>query len=394
MNSMVSLFSGLGGLDLGLETAGFDCLYASDIDEKAVASLKANSGYKIDNSRRFLQNAIVEQRDIRELSGADLLKKLSKSRGEIDLLAGGPPCQSWSSAGRQRGFDDPRGRLLDDYLRVAAQLDCRFLLFENVRGLVTARGDDGIPGSALAWLRNELLKRGWQTSAELFNAADFGVPQRRVRLILLGYRTGDAPSYPMPSHSRLENWPSMRTVLEGVSPLSPSEVILPNAKLAEQLSEIPDGSGVKSPGKRETTRPGGHWGYKQGAFIANMDLPARTVTANPQQDWIRDSSLGLRRLAPRECAALQTFPANWIIDGNQADQYRLIGNAVPPRLAQAVAYPILEALSNKNVVNFSRQSLKPLPKQLQNSILYTLKEERRNGESRKMASALRHVNGI
>jgi DNA (cytosine-5)-methyltransferase 1 len=393
---MVSLFTGLGGLDLGLERAGWRSLYATDIDVAAVESLLANQqrGFSRGGDR-FLADAVIEQADVRHLNGGDVLSKIGRRRGDLTLLAGGPPCQSWSSAGHQRGFEDPRGQLIREYLRVSSELDCRYLLFENVRGLLTARGADGAPGSALAWLRHELFRRGWQSKVELLNAADFGVAQRRVRLIILGYRAGDDPDLPSATHAKTAApkrlpWRSLGDCLSDIAPPQPSETIRPSGKLAKELANIPPGSGVKSPGKPETTRPGGHWGYKQGAFVADLSLPARTITANSQQDWVRDPDLGLRRLSPRECAAIQGFPSGWIIAGNRSDQYRLIGNAVPPDLAFVVGQALLRCSNAPTKqVGGHWPVLAPLPERLQSAIEYTRREESRNGESRRAAAARR-----
>lgn len=396
MAEVISLFSGLGGLDLGLEAAGWECLYATDIDARAVECLQANRNYLLGNGSRFLQGAKIERADIRDLTGMDILGKVGRKRGSIDLLAGGPPCQSWSSAGHQLGFNDPRGRLIGEYLRVASELDCRYLLFENVRGLVTARGSDGTPGSALAWLREQLFACGWQTRVELLNAADFGVPQRRVRVVLVGFRVGDAPEMPTATHSKspvpegLLPWRTLGDCLLELVPPTNGEILRPTGKLAAELEAIPPGSGVKSPGKRETTRPGGHWGYRQGAFVADLKLPARTVTANAQQDWVRDPATGLRKLSPRECAAIQTFPEGWALSGGRSDQYRLVGNAVPPTLAHAVGMALLESC-NQVAAPKRWATLAPLPGRLLSAIDYTRREEHRNGLSRRQAPAKRRV---
>src|ERR1700686_2136513 len=145
----VSLFSGAGGLDLGLERAGWQTAYASDNDPNAVETLKANVGRRIGRGRRAFEGAVIEQADIQTLTARSILEKSGLVKGDVSLLAGGPPCQSWSRACHQLGFDDPRGRLFDDFVRVAKGLDARWLLMENVRGLLTARGPDGQPGSAL-----------------------------------------------------------------------------------------------------------------------------------------------------------------------------------------------------------------------------------------------------
>lgn len=343
--TFISVFSGAGGLDLGLEQAGWNCVYASDLDAAAVATLEANRGFRLGRVRKAFADAFLEQADVRSVSAKELLAKAGVARGSVPLLAGGPPCQSWSSAGHQHGFKDPRGRLFDDFIRLADGLDVRWLLLENVRGLLTARGPDGQPGSALAHVRKLLLNAGFQTTVTLANAADYGVPQRRVRLFMIGFRSGDPPPFPIPTHSKrpdLESpsrkaWVRMGKALSDLSPLTADEVQRPTEKLAIELKDVKPGSGVKSPGKSEVTRPGGHWGYKQGAFVADLLQSARTVTANSQQDWIRDPKLGLRRLCPRECAALQGFPPSWKFEGSRSVKYRLIGNAVPPPMARAIA---------------------------------------------------------
>ncbi len=392
---LVSLFAGAGGLDLGLEYAGWRCEYATDIDPCAVASLDANKGSRT-GGIRALEDAVIERGDVRALTGQDILSKIGRGRGDIPLLAGGPPCQSWSSAGRQLGLADPRGRLFEDYLRIAKQIDTRWLLFENVRGLVTARGPDGTPGSALRLIREALSRAGWQTKVNLLNAADYGVPQRRVRLIIIGYHSGDAPEFPEPTHSDIDivasPWVTLGACLNDIHPPSHEEIIRPTGRLKEELSSVKPGKGVKSPGKAETTRPGGHWGYKQGAFVADLAQPARTITANAQQDWIKDPERGLRRLSPRECAAVQTFPACWKFAGSARDQYRLIGNAVPPLFAKALGIALL-AHADKNACEKAtkRKAVNPtpLPQRLQAAINYTIREEAINGSSRRNAVAKR-----
>jgi len=381
----VSLFSGAGGLDIGLESAGFSCRYAADIDQAAYQTLLLNK----QRQTGHLANAVIENADVSETTGEHILDVIGVKRGQIPLLVGGPPCQSWSSAGHQKGWLDPRGRLFDDFVRLAGELDVRWLMFENVRGLLTARGPDGVPGSALALIRNKLLNAGFQTQVALLNSADFGIPQRRVRLVVFGYRLGDHLAFPDPSHNKqgcLIPWVPMAEALASVGKLSPDEIIRPNDNLFEQLNQLHPGTGVKSPGKAEATRPGGHWGYKQGAFIADTALPARTVTANQQQDWVIDPVNGIRRLCPRECSALQTFPSDWVLAGKRADQYRLIGNAVPPLLAQKIGTALHSHILNSwDQGRASLDALVPLAPKLQAAIQYTAKEERRNGPSRRAA---------
>jgi len=273
-------------------------------------------------------------------------------------------------------------------LRIAKDLEPRWLLFENVRGLLTARGHDGVPGSALSYLRETLQKKGWLSKVSLLNAADFGVPQRRVRLILLGYRAGDEPCFPAASHA-LDGadgktpWVTLGQCLSKVEAPTEEEIIRPSGKMAIELADLAPGTGAKSMGKKEATRPGGHWGYKQGAFIADTEKAARTVTASSQQDWIRDPELGLRRPCPRECAAIQTFPADWVLVGKRSAQYRLIGNAVPPTLGAALGATLAESVRMDAPKAKGNEKLAPLPEKLQAAISYTIKEDLRNGPSRR-----------
>lgn len=395
--SYISLFSGAGGLDLGLEMAGWRTAYASDNDTSAVQTLRANAGLRIGKGRHAFESAFIEQADITKLTAKAVLAKAGLTRG-IPLLAGGPPCQSWSSAGHQLGFEDPRGRLFDDFLRIANGLDARWLLLENVRGLLTARGPDGQPGSALQLIRRNLLNAGFQTTVALLNAADFGVPQRRVRLFMLGFRTGDPPPFPRPTHAKVGSslypqWITLGQALEAVGEPLPEEVVLPTGKMAADLASVPPGSGVKSMGKAERTRPGGHWGYKQGAFVADPTRSARTVTAGQQQDWIRDPVYGLRRLSPRECAAIQSFPAAWRFEGNTQAKYRQIGNAVPPHLAQALGESMMSSVGHDtcDLPSSAFEALLPLPDRLAYHVRYTEREEASNGHSRRQSPPRRKV---
>ncbi len=403
MTRFISLFTGAGGLDIGFEAAGYECLYASDLDADAFETLEANRGYKLARGIAAMQNAVIARDDVRNLTARAMLAPAGLKKGDVPLLVGGPPCQSWSSAGHQRGFDDPRGAVMDDSIRLADDLGVRWVVMENVRGLLTARGLDGVPGSALHHIRQQFFAFGFHTAVHLLNAADFGVPQRRVRLFVIAYRAGDAPNWPEPTHAKDVNltcnkrWVTLRECLSNLAPLADDEIIRPSPVLEAQLRTVRPGSGLKSPGKSETTRPGGHWGYKQGAFVADLDAPARTVTASGQQDWIIDPKHGLRRLTPRECAAIQTFPGGWKFTGGRADQYRLIGNAVPPALAEAVAralHTTIKTTGNSTKPTRHPDHLLPLPERLQEAIRYTNREEARNGESRRLAPQRRRKTPI
>lgn len=389
--TFISLFSGAGGLDLGLERSGWKGCFATDLEADAVATLQRNRGRRIKGGK-FAEHAEIVHGDVRDLTSEGILGGAGLCRGEIPLMVGGPPCQSWSSAGLQKGFDDPRGVLFEEFVRLADECGCRLVLFENVRGMLTARGPDGEPGGALRVIRSTLWAHGYYSTVALLNAADFGVPQRRVRLFILGFRDCARPIFPEPTHRQLnpgefsfgKDWNPLSSVLLAEEELRQDELIRPTGKMAERLFGIRPGDGVKSAGKSETTRPGGHWGYMQGGFVADPELPSRTITASSQQDWIRLGDGTYRRLCPRECAAIQTFPKNWVFQGNRVSQYRQIGNAVAPCVAEHFG-PVLDAALAGDVFSDPRFDPAILPSHLQSSIEYTKREEERNGESRRLA---------
>ena len=398
--SFISLFSGAGGLDLGLDRSGWKGLFATDWDQDAVASLKRNQGRRI-RGGKFAEHAEIVHRDVRELRAKEILASADARAGEIPLMIGGPPCQSWSSAGLQKGFEDPRGVLFQEFVRLADECGCRLILFENVRGLLTARGPDGDPGGALRIIRSTLWERGYYSTVALLNAANFGVPQRRVRLFILGFRDCARPIFPEPTHDRPDPgglsfgkyWNPLSSVLLPEHQLKEDEWIRPAGKMAGRLVGVQPGQGIKSAGKAETTRPGGHWGYMQGGFVADPDLPSRTITASSQQDWVLLDDESYRRLCPRECAVVQSFPKNWVFVGNRTSQYRQIGNAVAPTVATKFGPVLEQALAGTAYTNHQFDPA-ILPSHLQSSIDYTRREERRNGESRRSAPAKRSSSAI
>lgn len=380
---LVSLFSGAGGLDIGLERAGFETVAAVDSDADCAATLRLNqkAGVQVDGSnRRHLNRTRIFHADIASVTGSDL------TGSEVDLLVGGPPCQPFSSAGRQRSLKDPRGQLFAHFVRLAEELQPRAILFENVRGLVTARGHSGTPGEALQEVLDGFHAAGYATTCALLNAADYGAPQRRVRFFMMAIRDGELPVFPMATHGRegtdcLRRWITLEEFLSGRPSPESSEVVRPSDALRQQLEVLPDGTGLKSPGRREPTRPGGHWGYKQGTFIADPYKPARTVTAASTQDWIRMKDGSLRRITLAEAAGLQGFPDEWVFEGTRSSQFRQVGNAVPAVFGRALG-EVLRAWLCSSVVRECPPVSAPLPASVSSAISYTLRDDSRNGKVR------------
>lgn len=376
--SYISLFSGAGGLDIGLERAGCKAVSLCEIEAVFCDTLRENQQFRHSDNIDYFAEAMIHHADICEVTGRDLT-----SGEEIDVVVGGPPCQAFSSAGRQLSVLDSRGKLVHEFLRIVDELKPKMFLFENVRGLVTARDASGEPGGVISDLLEQFHDIGYSCRATLLNAADYGSYQRRVRCFILASRQGRAPLFPEPTHQKSENlflrkWRSLGEFLSQFAEKDQANYTFPTEELGRQLSTISDGSGLKSRGKAEPTRPNGHWGYRQGTFIADQSLPARTVTGSASQDWIRHNGV-LRRLTLREVMLLQGFPEDWRLAGTKTQKYKQVGNAVP-----AVFGELLGAVIRKHLADYPTESPEriELPKSFRGYIEYTKKDHARNAGSR------------
>ena len=397
MNTLVSLFAGAGGLDIGLEQAGLTTVTATDTDFDCVETLNTNKNnlLRIRGAKnRCLSECRIVRSDVSELTGSDLRPAGEGRRWVPDVLAGGPPCQPFSSSGKQQSVLEIRGRLFLHFVRLATELRPRAVLFENVRGLVTARGVNGEPGEALADVKESFERVGYATSFALLNAADYGGPQRRVRLFMMATRDVPVPVFPSAPYARhpqddlfgcAKPWVTLGEFLSEMPEPKPEEIVRPTESLAELLDQVPPGSGVKSPGRAEPTRPGGHWGYRQGTFVADPDLPARTVTASSSQDWVRTQDGSLRRLTLRECAALQGFPVGWKFTGTKASQFRQVGNAVPSIFGLVLGRALVDALGQRRV---RKPQSAPIPAYMDAAVEYTRRDHDRNSVARTRTNAI------
>lgn len=387
----ISIFTGAGGLDIGIEKAGFDVLSTLEIHPSycaTVRNMKAKGVRIPGTDRTFFQDANVIEGDIRAITAKDLLGR----RKSVDCLIGGPPCQAFSSAGRQDSIFDERGTLVYEYFRILKELKPKVFLFENVRGLVTAKGAKDEPGEVLKDLLERFRKLGYSCRAKLLNAADYGSPQRRVRCFILGSSIASAPDFPVPTHAEVpfdsllpsesrKPWVSLGRYLSEHADGDRSHWTLPTEKMRTALANIPEGKGLRSKGVREATRPGGHWGYRQGTFIADTSKPARTVTGSSSQDWIRLGDGTLRRLTLREVAGLQGFPSEWEFAGSMADQYQQIGNAVPTVFGEVLGRTLRDYLAG-GWKTASRVSGLGLSEEIERSIRYTKYDNMKNGAYR------------
>lgn len=332
----ITLYSGAGGMDLGFIRAGFQLLWANDVDPHACATYAANIGDHV--------------------ACGDVLSTEVPSGLHPDLVVGGPPCQGFSVIGRMDPTD-PRSRHVFHFLDVVERLEPRGFVMENVKALVAS--------PRWAQIRHALLDRadelGYRTRLMLLNAADFDVPQARERMFFIGLRDRD-PVEPQPTTAGAP--PTVREALTALPPFgTPGNDTICRAQVV--------------PAAKPVMRPTAHKGsllFNGSGRPLDLDGPAKTLPASmggnatPIVDqaqladgadpWVVEYHAHLRaggrplveapsrmrRITVEEAAALQTFPASFRFTGPQVAQYRQVGNAVPPNLAFHVAQSVLEAL--------------------------------------------------
>jgi DNA (cytosine-5)-methyltransferase 1 len=322
---VLELFSGAGGLALGLEQAGWSHVAAVEYDSVAAETFRNNFPHC---------DVVVE--NIRKL-------EFHGYRGNIELLAGGPPCQPFSVAGHQRAFEDDRD-CVPDFVRAVSQVQPQMFLMENVAGLALARHR--------AYLHNVLLQlesHGYLVRHAVLDAADYGVPQHRNRLIIIGTR--DVP-FSFSSIPQIAVPKPAREVLTELPPDEPNHAIVTYA--AKPVMRPSPFAGMLVNG---------------GGRPINLDRPSQTIPASAGGnrthivDWngvllkyhtrlmaghepLNGVVKGVRRLSVRESARLQSFPDSFAFSGTRSAQYRQIGNAVPPQLGKAIGESLHRFLVN------------------------------------------------
>lgn len=377
MLKTISLYTGAGGLDLGLEAAGFDTTIAIEIDKWACETLKYN---------RPNWNPI--QRSIHSVSSEEI-KELGKFiHDEPALLIGGPPCQPFSksaywSRGDTKRLDDSRADTLSAYLRVLRDLTPKAFLMENVFG-ITYKGKD----EAIDLLKNIIKKINQQTgtnytfSLGIINAADYGVPQIRERVFIIGSRDGKVFKFPFPTHSNpdivqtdlfvREPWLTAWDAIGDLSDLEHKDIPV-TGKWAKLLPSIPEGKNYLHHTNRGEGVPLFGWRTRYWSFLLKLakDRPSWTVQAQP------GSAIGPfhwknRRLSTRELCRLQTFPDDYEILGSRTEIQRQLGNAVPSLIGEILGREIrkqffseeinasLKLLPSRNTQPYCKESTQPV----------------------------------
>ncbi|MFN5991732.1 MAG: DNA cytosine methyltransferase [Dolichospermum sp.] len=356
----ISLFTGAYGLDLGLEQEGFHTVTVVEKDCDATKTITLN--------RPFLQESAIP-REIQNVSSQELLQEGGRvfnlgralQPGEVDLVTGGPPCQPFSTAGKRGSVMDPRGSLFMDFIRIVKEVQPRFFLMENVKGLLSAplrhrpinqRGKDypplepdEMPGSALKVVLSEMKNIGYNVVYNLLEAADYGVPQNRERVIFIGSRDGETPTFPIPKYCQdgkiLPKWRTLKDALTALVDTEVEFMSYAESRL-KYLRLLEAGQNWKHlPEELKQEAMGGAYnsgGGKVGFYRRlSWDKPSPTITTSPHQKATdMCHPVELRSLTVRESARIQTFPDDWIFYGSVSSKYKQIGNAVPVLLAKEI----------------------------------------------------------
>lgn len=360
--TLISLFSGAGGLDYGLEAAGFRTGVAVEMDRDCCETLRRN--------RRWP----VIERSIFEVPTAEMLEAAGSKRGQLDLVIGGPPCQPFSKSGYWARGDtkrlgDPRAGTLGAYMRVVEEALPRAFLLENVEGLAYSEKNEGLRFVLkMVEAINKKAHVNYAPSFRVLCAADYGVPQLRFRLFMIASRDGEAFAFPSPTH-----WPRRdaddatsppleryRTAWDALADVGPGadEDLAMRGKWADLLPTIPEGSNYLW----HTDRGGGiplfGWRRRFWSFLLKLSkaLPSWTIQAQPGPGtgpfhWSN------RRLSMRELARLQTFPDDVRVHGAYRAVHRQVGNAVPSLLGEVLGREIRRQILGERVP----EGLKLLP---------------------------------
>lgn len=323
----ISLFSGGGGFDLGAHFAGFKTLLVSDIIPTYTETIKSN-----------LPHVSVYNDDAMDLTPEKIRSLANVENDDVDLVIAGPPCQAFSIMGKRQSLDDPRGRLTIKYFELVSGLRPKVFVFENVPGLMTLnRGKDF--SNLIEFIETET---GYQLFRTKLNASNFGIPQERERIFIVGFRpeiTCESFSFPTgatgPLHDQLPVKVPCKYALENVEGLPNQVIRIHTDAVRKRFEAVPLG------------------GRDRGSYSDRLrpDMPSGTVMIGSSAGGARPfiHPYEPRALTVRETARLQSFPDWYIFSGSKTEQYRQVGNAVPPLLAYEILSAIKKVLEEQNV---------------------------------------------
>lgn len=340
----LSFFSGAMGLDIGMQNVGIKPLLACEFNKFCRMTIATNEP----------NMALVG--DINDYSAEEILKLAKVPEGrKVDIMFGGPPCQAFSTAGARRGLNDARGNVFLKYIELASKIKPTYLVIENVRGLLSApypyKTEKPIKGGALCVIMDKLKDAGYSVSFELYNAANFGAPQIRERVVIIAKLGDNKVDYLCPTNSADESFglPKWTTLKEALSPLEGIEhhyIEFPEKRLkfyrmlgeGQYWKDLPPEAQREAMGKKLELGGGKTGFFRRLSFskpsptlVTNPTMPA-TDLCHPVEN---------RPLSVEEYGCIQGFPLDWKICGPVLEQYRQIGNAVPVKLGEAIGKAVL-----------------------------------------------------
>jgi DNA (cytosine-5)-methyltransferase 1 len=362
----LSFFSGAMGMDIGLEKAGFEVLLACEIDKACRKTITKN------------KPDIALIGDIRDYTAKEIKEKAGlKANEEIDLIVGGPPCQAFSTAGKRKGFEDERGNVFLTFLERIIELKPKYAVIENVRGILSAalkhrphnlRTSDApltaeeLPGGAMRHILKVLRTAGYGVTFNLYNAANFGTPQKRERVVIICSRDGTKAPYLVPTHSekgdyKLPKWKSFKEAISEKLIEQHHHINFPEKRLKyyrllgpgqywkhlpENLQKEALGASYNSGGGKTGFLRRLAWSKPSPTLVTNPAMPA-TDLAHPEEN---------RPLSIEEYKIIQQFPDSWNIEGSLLEKYKQIGNAVPVGLGCAIGTLIQKLLKKEKIPVF------------------------------------------
>lgn len=356
----LSFFSGAMGLDIGLEKAGIDVILACESEKFIRETIKLN------------RPKIKLLEDINNYSAKEIRKEAGlKAKEKIDLIVGGPPCQAFSTAGKRLSINENRGIVFIKYLELIKELNPTYFVIENVRGLLSVPLKH-VPhdkrkgklktkeekGGTLNYILNYLNKIGYKVSFNLYNSANFGSPQIRERVIIIGNKKEKLP-YLTPTHSQygefgLKPWKTFKAAVKGLHNINHDYVKFPESRLKyyKKLKEGQNWRNLPLKLQKEALGNSYYLGGGKTGFLRRLgwNKPSPTLVTDPMMPATDLAHpVENRPLSIQEYKRIQEFPDDWKLAGSIRNQYKQIGNAVPVSLGRAIGKLIVNHILKKKI---------------------------------------------